>query len=68
MFELVDRPGRPLIGVEEFVEGVFIKVRDQQALECALWGLVVLGLAALLGPGLGAAQPSPVAAAAAGGA
>eukprot|EP00961_Rhodomonas_salina_P008888 121451-Rhodomonas_salina.1 len=25
VFELVDRPGRPLIGVEEFVEGVFIK-------------------------------------------
>ncbi|EKX49331.1 hypothetical protein GUITHDRAFT_151508 [Guillardia theta CCMP2712] len=25
VFELVDRPGRPLIGVEEFVEGVFQK-------------------------------------------
>jgi len=25
VFELVDRPGRPLIGVEEFVEGVFMK-------------------------------------------
>jgi len=25
VFELVDRPGRPLIGAEEFIEGVFQK-------------------------------------------
>jgi len=25
VFELVDRPGRPLIGAEEFIEGVFEK-------------------------------------------
>ena len=33
VFELVDRPGRPLVGAEAFIEGVF-QVHEQLKASC----------------------------------